>query len=145
MHTNGLLRCVCIGLGIAISGCKASDAPKIPLDASRATPGAVSEAPMTGLTAAAKAALDSGNILFREKAYGQALAQYSRSAEMAPSELAPLLGIMMVADVTGDSKLAQSTLPRIRKLDPSMADSSTITAHSKMIKAHPRVGGPPST
>ncbi len=45
-------------------------------------------------------ALDSGNMLFRAKAYDRALVQYRRSARLAPTELAPLLGILMVAEAT---------------------------------------------
>lgn len=131
---------------VSVCGCKGSEAPKIPLG--EATPMAsigADHPAVDGLTGDAKLALDSGNALFRVKAYDQALSQYSRSAELAPKELAPLLGIMMVADVTNDAKLAGATLPRIRKIDPSMADSSTITSHSKMIKAHPPGAGAPTT
>ena len=92
------------------------------------------------ITGEAKLALDSGNRLFRAKVYDEALAQYQRSAVLAPTALAPLLGIMMVADVTKDAKLTEATLPRIRKLNPALADSSTAMSHSKMIEAHPRTG-----
>jgi hypothetical protein len=90
-----------------------------------------------GYTGEAKRALDSGNTLFRAKDYRAALAQYRRSADLAPSELAPLLGMMMVADVTNDAKLKEETLPRIRKLDPGAADSAVVMPHSKIIKVHP--------
>jgi alkanesulfonate monooxygenase SsuD/methylene tetrahydromethanopterin reductase-like flavin-dependent oxidoreductase (luciferase family) len=131
-------RIECIALLIAITGCSGSEAPKIPLGAasSAAAVPADSGGPIHG---EAKVALDRGNALFREKDYKDALEQYRRSAELAPRELAPLLGIMMVADVTKDSALAKETLPRIRKLDPAMADSSLVTPHSKIIKQHPTV------
>jgi hypothetical protein len=90
-----------------------------------------------GYTSEAKRALDSGNTLFRAKDYRAALAQYSRASDLAPAELAPLLGIMMVADVTNDAKLKGETLPRIRKLDPGAADSAVVMPHSKIIKSHP--------
>jgi hypothetical protein len=127
---------------LSIGGCKGKEAPKIPLGQASPATSLGAEQRADGLTGDAKLALDSGNALFRAKAYDQALTQYSRSADLAPTELAPLLGIMMVADVTNDAKLAGATLPRIRKIDPSMADSSTITSHSKMMKAHPPAGTP---
>ena len=88
----------------------------------------------------AKVALDSANMLFRAKDYTAALVQYRRSAELAPNEIAPLLGIMMVADITQDAKLAAETRPRIRKLSPAVADSSPAMSHSKIIDAHPPTG-----
>ena len=82
-------------------------------------------------------ALDSANLLFRAKAYDRALAEYRRSARLAPSELAPLLGILMVADVTKNKTLADSTMPRIRELNPAAVD--TAMSHAELLKAHPRV------
>jgi hypothetical protein len=144
MKMTTLSGSIAFAVVLSIGACKGNEAPKIPLgQAPMATPGA--EQPAGGLTGDARLALDSGNALFRAKEYDQALAQYGRSADLAPNELAPLLGIMMVADVKGDAKLAGETLPRIRKIDPSMADSSTITSHSKMIKAHPKGVGAPTT
>ena len=131
--------------GVSLLGCGKSDAPKIPLGAAPVTTAAPVNPPMSGPTGEARVALDSGNALFRAKAYDQALVQYKRSAELAPNEAAPLLGMMMVADVTKDSKLAEATLLRIRKLIPALADSSLIVPHSKMIQAHPTLGKPPST
>lgn len=138
----------CAGVGVvavSLVGCGKSDAPKIPLGAAPVTTASPVNPPMSGPTGEARVALDSGNALFRVKAYDQALVQYKRSAELAPNEAAPLLGMMMVADVTNDSKLAEATLPRIRKLNPSLADSAVILPHSKMMQAHPTAGKPPST
>jgi len=86
----------------------------------------------------AKTALDSANMLFRAKDYGRALAQYRRSAGLAPTELAPLLGILMVTDVTKNARLADSTLARIRELNPAAADSSAAMSHAEMLEAHSR-------
>ena len=130
-----VLRSYCLAAGCGILACGGSDAPKTPLG--EKTSG-VAEEPGPAITGAAKLALDSGNMLFRAKAYDRALSQYRRSAQLAPDELAPLLGIMMVADVTKDSKLSEETLPRIRRLDPVVADSSARIPHSKIIEAHPR-------
>jgi hypothetical protein len=139
---------LCAGVsvvGVFLLGCGGNDAPKIPLGAAQATTSAPANPPMSGPTGEARVALDSGNALFRAKAYDQALEQYQRSADLAPSEVAPLLGIMMVADVKKDSKLAEATVPRIRKINAELADSSLISPHSKMIQTHPTVGKPPST
>jgi hypothetical protein len=145
MNMNKSVLRFCIVAGVAaISGCKGSDAPKVPLG-SAPPPTAGANQPVAPVSGEARVALDSGNILFRAKAYDLALAQYSRSADLAPTEVAPLLGILMVADITKNTKLAAATLPRIRKLDPTMADSSTVSSHSKLMQSHPKVGSPPST
>ena len=115
------------------------DAPKIPLDQTKARSTGTNGASITGaIGGAAKTALDSGNMLFRAKAYDLALAQYRRSARLAPTELAPLLGILMVTDVTKNRKLADSTLSRMRELSPAAADSSTAMSHAEIIDAHSR-------
>jgi hypothetical protein len=44
----------------------------------------------------------------------------------------------MVAQATNDSRLADSTMSRIREIDPSPADSSAME-HAKMIDLHSRV------
>ena len=128
--------------GLALSACSQKEAPKVPLGSAQAAPGGPNQPPMDAITGEARVALDSGNVLFRAKAYDQALAQYERAAKAAPTELAPLLGIMMVADVTKNSKLAETTLPRIRKIDPSAADSSILMPHSKVIESHPKTPPP---
>ena len=132
-----LLRFYCIVAAAVILGCGGTDAPKTPLG-EKASEGIAANDVRPPITGEARLALDSGNMLFRAKAYDKALSQYRRSAQLAPAELAPLLGIMMVADVTKDSKLSDETLPRIRRLDPAMADSSTRMPHSKIIERHPR-------
>ena len=126
-----------------ICGCSGSEAPKTPLGAAPNV--AAGESASPGLTGQARIVLDSANVSFRAKAYDMALAQYRRSADLAPNEVAPLLGILMVADVTKNSALATETLPRVRKLDPTMGDSAAISSHSKAVKAHPRGVAPPST
>ena len=90
------------------------------------------------ITGEAKVALDSGNVLFRAKAYDLALAQYRRSAQLAPSDVTPLFGVLMVGEATGNSQLADSARARIRELNPSLADSST-RGHAEMIDRHSRI------
>jgi len=124
---------------VTILGCGGSETPRIPLGhpnvggiggSGAATPGAMG--------GKAKTALDSANMLFRAKDYGRALAQYRRSSGLAPTELAPLLGILMVTDVTKNVRLADSTVARIRKLNPAAADSSAAMTHAEILEAHSR-------
>jgi hypothetical protein len=129
----------CVAAAVTIWGCGGSEAPKTPLG--HANPEGIgasrteTRSPMGG---EAKTALDSANMLFRAKDYGRALAQYRRSAGLAPTELAPLLGILMVTDVTKNARLADSTLVRIRELNPAAADSSAAMSHAEILKAHSR-------
>ena len=131
----------CLAAAATIWGCGGSnrDTPKIPLDqANRVTAADGGAAVPVGISGEAKTALDSGNMLFRARAYDRALAQYRRSARLAPTELAPLLGILMVTDVTKNAKLADSTLSRMRELNPAAADSSAAMSHAEIFKAHSR-------
>ena len=116
-------------------GCKDSEAPRTPLGA--ATADAPSGQPPRSIAGDARVALDSANQLFRARRYHAALALYNRAAALAPTELAPLLGIMMVAEVTGDAALATQTRLRVRKVDPSYADNE-LESHSKIMRAHPK-------
>jgi hypothetical protein len=129
----------CFAAAVTIWGCGGSEAPRIPLDqanpGSIGTSGAATPGPLAG---EAKTALDSGNVLFRAKAYDRALVQYRRSARLAPTQLAPLLGILMVTDVTKNAKLADSTLSRIRELNPAAADSAAAMSHAEILDAHSR-------
>ena len=138
MNTMIVLRVCSFAAAIGVCACGGSEAPKTPLGGASSSGGSTEVAAAPAITGEARVALDSGNALFRAKAYDMALAQYRRSAQLAPGELTPLLGIMMVADVTRDSKLAEVTLPKIRKLNPVFADSSAMMSHSKIIRAHPR-------
>jgi hypothetical protein len=56
----------------------------------------------------ARVALDSANALFRAKRYTLALEKYRLSARLAPSEQAPLIGMLMVASKLDDKRLADS-------------------------------------
>ena len=70
------------------------------------------------LSAQAKAALDSANVLFRNKAYTAALAQYRAASSLAPRHAAPYFGINMVAQATNDKALSDSALAQIRANTP---------------------------
>lgn len=129
--------CLAAAVAVAVWGCGNRDAPKTPLDQSDPRSIGTSAAGASGaIGGEAKVALDSANVLFRAKAYDRALAQYRRSARLAPTELAPLLGILMVADVTKNTVLADSTMPRIRELNPAAAD--TAMSHAEILDAHSR-------
>lgn len=118
-----------------IIACKGSDAPKTPLGAPPAG-GDATGGTAPAISGEARVALDSANALFRARSYDAALAEYNRAARLVPTELAPLLGVMMVADVTNNTKLAEETRPRIRKLDPSYPDSAA-DSHARIIRSHP--------
>jgi hypothetical protein len=90
------------------------------------------------ITGEAKVALDSGNVLFRAKVYDLALAQYRRSAQLAPTDVTPLFGVLMVGEATRNTRLADSARARIRALNPSLADSAA-RGHAEMIDRHSRV------
>lgn len=123
---------------VTIWGCGGkSEAPKIPL--SQAQSGTTSASDSAGAGAmppGAQMALDSGNMLYRAKAYDQALAQYRRSAELAPTESAPLVGIFMVADVTKNKKLADSTLARMNALNPDAAATAAGMSQDEIRDIH---------
>ncbi len=131
----------CVAAAAIIPACGGSEAPKLPLGhpnvGAIGTSGAETPSAMGG---EAKVALDIGNILFRAKAYDRALAQYRRSAQLAPTEVAPLLGILMVTDVTRNARLADSTLSRMREINPAAADSSAAMSHAEILEAHSRTG-----
>jgi hypothetical protein len=121
-------------------------APKVPLSlaATDSSPKAI-EAAHSLLGPEAKAALDSGNALYRRKAYPQALAAYRLASDRAPQHSAPLFGIYMVARATNNSLLADSAmagirarngpLPAIESSSPhSMTDSSLKALRARMKK-----------
>ena len=118
-----------------VLGCGRSgdEAPMIPLGQPTGQ-----QAPGPTITGEAKVALDSANVLFRARAYDLALAQYRRSAVLVPNDVTPLMGVLMVAQATSDSRLADSTMARIRAIDPSSADSSALE-HAEMVESHSRV------
>ena len=135
MKTISIRVAAAIGATFIVVACKDSEAPKTPLGAP--PPGsAAMGGTVPAISGDARVALDSANVLFRAKNYEAALAEYNRAATLAPTELAPLLGVMMVADITNNAKLADETRPRIKKLDPTYADSAA-ESHSKIIRAHP--------
>ena len=95
-------------------GCTTRDEPaKVPLGRAADSVRAEQQAHAL-LGPAAKAALDSGNVLFRKKNYEGALAQYRAASALAPQHSAPLFGIYMVARATDNKAMADSALAQIR-------------------------------
>lgn len=77
------------------------------------------EAGGTGeLSAAARAALDSGNVAYKEGDFETALEKYRHAAEASPRNPSPVFGIRMAAQAMGDTALADSALSRLRELTP---------------------------
>jgi hypothetical protein len=98
-------------------------APKVPL-AQVATDSSARamEAAHALIGPEAKAALDSGNVLYRHKAYAEALAQYRLASDRAPQHSAPLFGIYMVARATNNPVLADSAIAGIRSRNGALPD-----------------------
>lgn len=134
-----LRRLNAIGLGLAVVlACAGGDeAPKVSLAQARADSVHRAAGVVTGaMSADAQAALDSGNALFRSKAYGQALAQYRRAAAAAPSHAAPLFGVFMVARATGNGALADSALAGIRERGAAAPSGPLQLGDSTLDKIH---------
>jgi hypothetical protein len=125
-------------VAMTIWGCGGkSEPPKIPLSQAQSSTTSTSGSASVGaMPPGAQMALDSGNKLYRAKAYDQALAQYRRSAELAPNESAPLVGIFMVADVTKNKKLADSTLARMNALNPDAAATAAGMSQDEIRDIH---------
>lgn len=97
----------------AIACSTRDEPPKVPLGQAAQSAHAEQQAHAL-LGPAAKAALDSGNALFRKKDFSGALARYRAAAELAPQHAAPLFGIYMVARATDNKAMADSALAQIR-------------------------------
>ena len=98
---------------VAVACTTREEPPKVPLGATADSARAEQQAHAL-LGPAAKAALDSGNVLFRKKNYEGALAQYRAASALAPQHSAPLFGIYMVARATDNRAMADSVLAQIR-------------------------------
>ena len=121
-----------------VLGCSSQDKPpRVPLG--RIADSLVAQREAHALLGpAAKAALDSGNVLFRKKAYAEALSQYRAAADLAPQHSAPLFGIYMVARATNNKAMADSALDGIRRRNgplPAGPHSLPDTALRRMHEA----------
>ena len=109
---------------------------KRPLGAAAASAG-TSTAGAADLPAKAQAALAAGNEAFRGGRYDVALTQYNNAVLEAPTNAAPYYGVLMAAQKTGNTALADSASAMIKKL--SGEDASI---HNRAAPANPH---PPRT
>ena len=129
-------------LAMLLLGCGRGDSDdRVPFGENAGNAGQTASA-APRVTGEAKIALDSGNVLFRAKAYDLALAQYRRSAQLVPTDVTPLFGVLMVAEATDNSKLADSVRTVMRSLNSAAADSSTTAGHADIVDRHSRVQPP---
>jgi hypothetical protein len=136
-------------LAVAALACNAGDkAPKVPLaqqapaDSVHKAAGVAQAGGAVALGPEAQKALDSGNVLFRKKAYAPALAQYRLASAHAPNHAAPYIGMNMVAQATGDKALADSAIAAIRERGgaPSMGQHPSIDSAAKKASANVKKG-----
>jgi hypothetical protein len=111
-----------LATSLVVAACSGkSEAPKVPLGRVAAVDSARAIEAAHGLLGPqAKMALDSGNTLFKRRAYAEALGQYRAAAALAPQHAAPLFGIYMVARATNNAAMADSALAGIRLRSGSM-------------------------
>jgi len=125
---------IAAGAALACSGRR--DPPKIPLAKGGADSANAVEAAHALIGPAAKAALDSGNVLFRKKAYAAALAQYRAASALAPQHSAPLFGIYMVARATNNPAMADSALAGIRLRSGTMTPAPHVLTDTALQRMH---------
>jgi tetratricopeptide (TPR) repeat protein len=85
------------------------------------------------LPEAARNALDAGNEAFRSKDYDKALKSYRDAANAAPENASAFYGIYMVAQKTGNAKLADSASKEIARRSPQapmLTDSAMRAVHA---------------
>jgi hypothetical protein len=128
---------------LAAAACSsgADETPRLPLGHPElgTGSGAVRPAAPT-IVGEAKVALDSGNVLYRARAYDLALAQYRRAAGLAPAEEAPLFGMLMIATATNDMQLADSATALIKALNRT--EAGTTGAGAKLLDVHSGAANP---
>jgi hypothetical protein len=127
--------CLLVAAASLLAACTTQEAPRVPLG--RAADSAHAERDAHALLGpAAKAALDSGNVLFRARAYDGALAEYRAAAALAPQHSAPLFGIYMVARATNNSAMADSALVGIRRRNGPMPAGPHSFADTALQRMH---------
>lgn len=126
---------------VAIACTVQQEAPKIPLSQATAADSARRVASAHALIGpAARAALDSGNQLYRKKAYAAALAQYRAASALAPQHAAPYFGIYMVARATHDTAMADSALAAIRVRNGPLPTAPHSVNDSVLQRIHEQIG-----
>ena len=131
------------GLAASLAACKTEqDAPKTPIGSN------AGQAARDVMPPAARAALDSGNVLLRSGDAKGAVAQYTLAANADPNNAAPWYGVMMAAQRAGDQKLADSAAAMVRAKsgNPQLTDSGMAKMHAEggtaLPPGHPSAGMP---
>ena len=128
-----------IALMAVAAACTSKEAPKTPLGHRAGlplvdtSPAAVANNPHAVLSPTAKAALDTGNALYRAHDYAGALAAYRHASSLAPAHGAPYYGIYMAASALGQKPLADSAL---KAFSARTLDAGQILTDSLMKRAH---------
>ena len=130
-----------VGSALAAAACGRDGGPKTSLAA------AVSSDSIKRMEAAhaligdkARAVLDTGNALFRKKAYDDALRHYRAASDLAPQHAAPIFGIYMVARAMNNTKLADSAMSEIRKRNGSLPEAPHTMSDSALKELHKKAG-----
>ena len=122
------------------------EAPKVPLGQAAIPDSAQQVAAAHALLGeGAKAALDSGNVLFRKKQYAPALVLYRSASDLAPQHAAPLFGVYMVARATNNPKLADSALVEIKKRNGPLPSATHDLTDPVLKEVHKKVAAKPAT
>lgn len=147
VHVPSRLAALLLAAPVAFAACTAKEeAPKTPIAAAQGgTP------QRDNMPAAARIALDSGNVLLRAGDAKGAVTQYVAAATADPDNAAPWYGVMMAAQRVGDTKLADSAAAMVRKKsgNPQLTDSGMQKMHAEgsagaaMPPGHPAPGAMP--
>jgi hypothetical protein len=135
---------IAVAAGAALACSDRAEQAKIPLTKNVADSVNAVEAAHGLIGPAAKAALDSGNVLFRHKAYAAALAQYRAASALAPQHSAPLFGIYMVARATHNPVMADSALAGIRLRGGAMTPAPHVLTDTALQRIHENFRKKPS-
>lgn len=127
---------------LAAAACTGSEGKRQPLGSAPGTGNAAGVSSQTALSPEARAALDSGNALYRAKNFQGALTQYRLAAKLAPEHAATYYGIYMVAGQLHDQKLADSAMALVNahagNAAPMFNDSLMKKAHTEAQAAAPK-------
>lgn len=129
---------IAAALALVATACKKqAEPPKTPLG-EMTSQQADTANPHTSLSPGARAALDSGNTLYRAGKYTEALKAYQSASAQSPLNAAPFFGIYMAAGKLGQKPLADSALAEYGKrsgTSPQMLNDSTLKSVHETDKA----------
>lgn len=128
---------------VAVTACKkAQEAPKTPLSQMTAPADSTKANPHNTMSPEARAALDSGNALFKAGKYADALKSYQTASQLAPLNAAPFYGIWMAADKLGKKALADSASAQIKARE---GPSTEMLSDSQLRNLHANSPAAPAT